>query len=215
MVTVLDPQMSQILNTGGDIEIIVASTNEDKIDSVREAFQDVFKKATVYGKKSTTSVESTIAIQPVGFESAELAAKERLNGLRTNESLVDKTMLSVENFLVEIYKNQWFDVGLLLLSDVRNNLTLKTFTQFTPVPLEIVKILESDTPLNYEKRSTGLQITIGSAMAKKLNVPHYEWHYKYTGITRYDIILNAAKTLASIYKRELQSKSSSNVSEEK
>lgn len=218
LVTTLDPQMGTLLNSGGDIEVIVTSANEDKIDSVREAFQDIFRKATVYGKKAPSS---EIAVQPVGFEAAELSAKERINALRTNEALLfDKTMLSVENFLVEIYKNQWFDVGLLLLSDVRNNVTLKTFTQFTPIPLEIIQLLHSETPADFDKRSTGLSVTIGNVMAKHLNVAHYDWHNKYTGTARYDMILTAAKCLASIYKRELQSKSSSSsatapVSEEK
>jgi non-canonical (house-cleaning) NTP pyrophosphatase len=213
VVTVLDPQMGQLLNSGGDIEIIVASTNEDKIDPVRESFQDVFRKATVYGKKGSES--TTIAAQPIGFESAELSAKERINALRSNEALVDKTILSIENFLVEVYKNQWFDVGLLLLSDVRNNVTIKTFTQFTSVPLDIVKSIEAETPTEYDKQATGLAVPIGLAMSKFLNVPHYEWHYKYTGTARYDMIMYAAKSLASIYKRELQTKATSAIAEEK
>lgn len=47
-----------------------------------------------------------MAAQPVGFESAELAAKERINNLRENEAMVDKVIVAVENFLVEPYKNQ-------------------------------------------------------------------------------------------------------------
>lgn len=103
MVVTLDPQMSSILYSGGDIEVIVASANEDKIDPVRQSFQQVFKKATVYGIGSQAK---TVASQPVGFESAELAAKERINHLRTNEAHVDKVIVSIENFLVEPYKSQ-------------------------------------------------------------------------------------------------------------
>lgn len=36
--------------------------------------------------------------------------------------------------------------------------------------------------------------------------PHYEWHKTYTSIDRMDMIINAGKALASIYKLELQSK---------
>lgn len=91
------------IDTGGATEILVASGNDDKITSVREAFQDVFGRATVYGQHSQGK---SIAAQPVGFESAELAAKERINNLRSNEAHIDKVIVAVENFLVEIYKNQ-------------------------------------------------------------------------------------------------------------
>ena len=36
--------------------------------------------------------------------------------------------------------------------------------------------------------------------------PHYEWHKTYTSIDRIDMMINAGKALASIYKVELQSK---------
>lgn len=71
--------------------------------SIREAFQAIFGRATVYGHASQCS---TIAAQPVGFESAELAAKERINNLRSNEAFIDKVIVAVENFVVEVYKNQ-------------------------------------------------------------------------------------------------------------
>lgn len=93
------------LDSGGNTEIIVASGNDDKIQSVREAFQSVFGRATVYGHPIQAN---SVAAQPVGFESAELAAKERINGLRLidNSKFADKVIVAVENFLVEPYKNQ-------------------------------------------------------------------------------------------------------------
>lgn len=190
--------------------------------AVRSAFQNVFGRATVYGHQSQAK---TIAAQPVGFESAELAAKERINILRSNEAFIDKVIVSVENFVVELYKNQWFDVGLLMLSDPRRNITLKSFTQMTFIPVQIITSLQSDTPEDYEKRGTGFAMTVGAAMSRNLDVrslefvrifelisklffqtPHYEWHKTYTTIDRIDMITNAAKALASIYKLELQSK---------
>jgi hypothetical protein len=103
VVTTLDPQMAQLIYSGGETEIVVASANDDKIISIREAFQDVFGRATVYGHPS---VAKSIAAQPVGFESAELAAKERINQLRSNENFAEKVIVAVENFVVELYKNQ-------------------------------------------------------------------------------------------------------------
>lgn len=204
VVVTLDPQMSGILFSGGDIEIIVSSNNEDKIDPVREAFQEVFKKATIYGRGSQAK---TIAAQPVGFQSAELSAKERINQLRLNESFIDKVILSVENFLLEVSDTHWYDLGLLLLSDSRHNITIKLFTQMTPIPFEMIQIMQSDTPSDYDKKETGYSVTVGSIMAQNLDVPHYEWHKTYTSIDRRDMIYSAAKSLATIYKRELQLKS--------
>lgn len=205
VVVTLDPQMSGILYSGGDIEVIVSSNNEDKIDPVREAFQEVFKKATIYGRGS---LAKSIAAQPVGFQSAELSAKERINQLRLNELFIDKVILSVENFLLEVSELHWYDLGLLLLSDPRNNITVKIFTQMTPVPYEMVQVLQSETPKDYDKIETGYAQTVGSIMGQNLGVPHYDWHKTYTLIDRRDYIYAAAKSLAAIYKRELQSKGS-------
>ena len=95
--------MSHILDSGGETEIVVASSNDDKVMSIREAFQSIFGRATVYGHHSQAK---SIAAQPVGFENAELAAKERINSLRSNEAFIDKVIVAVENFVVELYKNQ-------------------------------------------------------------------------------------------------------------
>ena len=39
-------------DSGGEIEIVVTSTKESKVIPIREAFQDVFGRATVTGKVS-------------------------------------------------------------------------------------------------------------------------------------------------------------------
>lgn len=65
---------------------------------------------------------------------------------------------------------RWFDVGLLMLSDPVRKINLKSFTQMTPIPSSIVTSLESDTPDDYEKRSTGFAVTVGSAMSQNLDV---------------------------------------------
>nr|CAG4637137.1 EOG090X08PQ [Ceriodaphnia reticulata]SVE73027.1 EOG090X08PQ [Ceriodaphnia reticulata] len=62
-------------NSGGDIDIAIASTKELKVSSVREAFQNVFGKATVKGYESQSA---GVAAQPVGFASALQAARERI-----------------------------------------------------------------------------------------------------------------------------------------
>ena len=52
VITTLDPQMKEFIKSGGDIEVVVASDKEGKVGPVREAFQEVFGQATVYGLAS-------------------------------------------------------------------------------------------------------------------------------------------------------------------
>lgn len=61
-------------------------------------------------------------------------------------------------------------MGLLVLSDPKRNITLKTMTQFTPIPLQIITSLQSDTPEDYDKKETGFAVTIGAAMSRNLDV---------------------------------------------
>lgn len=74
----------------------------------------------------------------------------------------------------------------------------------TSIPSSIIATLENDTPKDYENRSTGFAVTVGSVMSHNLNTPHYEWHKTWTKIDRCDMIINAAKALASIYKTNLK-----------
>ena len=85
VITTLDPQMKEYIHSGGDIEVVVASDKEDKVLPIRDAFQQVFGKATVYGLPSKCV---SIADQPVGFASGKQAALERVNSLRKSGSRV-------------------------------------------------------------------------------------------------------------------------------
>ena len=87
----------------GEVDILVTSDKEDKIYPVRDGFQIIFGKATVDG---TASQAKTIAAQPVGFDSALRSAEERMSNLRQDPANKDKVLLSVENFIVETYKNE-------------------------------------------------------------------------------------------------------------
>ena len=87
VITTLDPQMKEYIHSGGDIEVVVASDKEDKVLPIRDAFQQVFGKATVYGLPSKCV---SIAEQPVGFASGKQAALERVNSLRKSGEIEDK-----------------------------------------------------------------------------------------------------------------------------
>ncbi len=81
----------------------------------------------------------------------------------------------------------------------------------TPIPLSIIQVIQSDTPEDYDRKETGFSISVGSCIAKNLNVPHYEWHKAYTSIERLEMIHHASKALATIYKSELNLKVESSV----
>lgn len=202
IVTTLDPQMKEYIYSGGDTEVIVASDKDDKVRPIREAFQTVFGKATVIGLSAQAP---GIAAQPVGFTAGLKGAEHRINSIRAENPRVDDHLpvVAVENFLVELFPDQWYDAGVILLFDYAKNILLKTVTQMTPIPLPIIASMRADTPEDYELKDTGFAVTIGSVMAKNLNVPHTEWHKWYTSVSRQDMILSAAKTIATLYKQSV------------
>lgn len=198
MITTLDPQMREFLHSGGDVDIIVASDKEIKVSPVREAFQSVFGKATVTGLAAQAA---NVAAQPVGFEAAMTAARERISSLRSTQGLpAQQPILAIENFLLEVSPDKWFDVGLLLLGDPGQALELSSFTQGTPVPAPIVALAREATPEDYPHKASGFATTVGSLMGQNLQVHHSEWHQALTGVPRREMLLIAARALAGMYK---------------
>ncbi|XP_015602155.1 protein PRRC1 isoform X2 [Cephus cinctus] len=203
MITTLDPQMREFIYSGGDVDIIVASDKDVKVSPIREAFQDVFGKATVTGL--SVNAES-VAAQPVGFAAGVKGAEERINSLRNNSVLPkDIAIIALENFIVEIGEDKWYDLGVLVLNDPKHNVNLQSFTQMTPVPSQIVGLAQQSTPEDYSLKKSGLAVTIGSLMANNLQVSHNQWHHALTGISRRDMVLLAAQSLAGIYKNTINS----------
>uniref|UniRef100_A0A1B6C033 Non-canonical purine NTP phosphatase/PRRC1 domain-containing protein n=1 Tax=Clastoptera arizonana TaxID=38151 RepID=A0A1B6C033_9HEMI len=167
MITTLDPQMRDFLSNtnNGELEIIIASDKEVKISPIREAFQSVFGRVNVRGLAAHVE---TIAAQPVGFEAGLKGAWLRIEALR--QLYPEGPIVAVENFLVTLSQDRWYDVGAIVLSDVSRGLSLELFTQLTPVPTAIVTLSQEDTPADYPFANTGFAVTIGSLMGKNLHV---------------------------------------------
>ncbi|KAI4466972.1 hypothetical protein MML48_2g00000331 [Holotrichia oblita] len=199
MITTLDPQMREYIYSGGDLDILVASQQEMKISAVREAFQAVFGKATVTG---IAAQSNNIAPQPVGFAAGVKAAEERIQVVLRDSKVQQNPapVVAIENFLLEVGEDKWYDLGVLILTDPMKQINLQTFTQMTPVPAAIVTLAQEDTPQDYALRWSGLEVTVGSLMGNNLHVHHSEWHQALTGVSRRELILMAAKTLATLYK---------------
>lgn len=191
------------LDSGGDVNILVTSDKESKIAPIREAFIDVFGRATV---KGICGRSASIACQPVGPGCAQYAASERISSTRVmhqHDIPQNQTMVSVEGFLVEMSPESWFEMSCLVLEDPLSGLRITTYTQATPVPCEAINHLTFETPNDYPLRQTGFSITIGQIMSQKLGVSHEEWHDKLTGIPRRSTIYLAACCLARLFKDKI------------
>lgn len=202
MITTLDPGMKEIIYSGGDVNIVVASGSEGKVSAVREAFQLVFGKATVQG---IAVQSSSIAPQPVGYSAGLKAAEERIGNLQQQGILHEhQVILAIENFLAELTPDNWFDLGCLLLRDPRSGITLQVYTEAIPILSHYVMQAKEQTPPDYPLGWSGYAVTIGQIMGSALGVHHSEWHQALTGVSRREIIFLAARTLAGMYKAQLQ-----------
>ncbi|XP_033502668.1 protein PRRC1 isoform X3 [Epinephelus lanceolatus] len=136
MITTLDPGMAPYIKSGGDIDIVVTSDKEINVEAVRDAFQEVFGMAMVTGEPG----QSNIAPQPVGYAAGLKGAQERIDSLRRANVIHEKQpVVSLENFIAELFPDKWFDIGCLILEDPGHNIRIEVFTQATPVALEHIQ----------------------------------------------------------------------------
>ncbi|XP_059394958.1 protein PRRC1 isoform X1 [Carassius carassius] len=204
MITTLDPGMAPYIKSGGDMDVVVTSDKEVKVAAVRDAFQEVFGSAMVTGEAG----QSNIAPQPLGYAAGVKGAQERIDGLRRAAVIHEKQpVVSVENFIAELFPDKWFDIGCLILDDPGNGIHLETFTQATPVALEHVQQAQALTPPDYNLRWSGLLVTVGEVLERSVpNVSRTDWHQAFTGMSRRQMIYSAAKALAGMYKQRLPSR---------
>jgi hypothetical protein len=201
VITTLDPGMKEVIYSGGSVNIVVTSSKEVKVGAVREAFQSVFGRATVVGMDSQPS----IAPQPVGYSAGVRGAEERIENLRRSGVLDEQqAIVSIENFIVELLPDRWFDVGCVLLKDPRYGIDLMTFTQATPAPAECVCAAQDATPPDYPLHWSGLAMTVGQAVQRRVpHIDHTDWHAYYTGVSRREMLTAAARSLAGMYRTQL------------
>jgi non-canonical (house-cleaning) NTP pyrophosphatase len=201
VITTLDPGMKDVIYSGGSVNVIVTSAKEVKVSAIRQAFQSVFGRATVFGVES----QPNIAPQPVGYSAGVRGAEERIENLRQSGTIDEQqTIVSVENFLVELLPDRWFDMGCILLKDPRYGIELMTFSQATPVPSEYVCVAQDATTPDYPLRWSGFAMTVGQAIHQRL--PHIDptdWHVYLTGMSRRDMLVSAAHSLAGMYRTQL------------
>ena len=205
MITTLDPGMVPYIKSGGDIYAVVASDKEVKWGAVRDAFQSVFGAATVVGMEA----QSNIANQPVGYTAGMKGAQERIKSLRKSGKVDEKQLcVAIESFIVEQLPDHWFDVACILLDDPENNIKFEVFSLAVPVDGDIIADMQKATPQDYDLRWSGLSVTVGETIQKKLSwVKPSDWHRALTGQSRHEILQSACLLMAELYKRRLPGKS--------
>lgn len=183
IITTLDPQMSEYIYSGGDLEITVTSDDEEIVSGVREAAHTVFGKAWVNGIKLPVAAQQS---QTIGLESGLILAEERIDysyKFRKTPTLAIESVLLKEG-------NGWFDVSLLLLKDTELGLNVHTFSQAIPVPVE--KFLDKEVA----------DIDVEQKLSEYLKaVPG--WQEEVSGVQRKDIVNIAARVLLKLYKDRL------------
>lgn len=190
IITTIDPGMKEYLYSGGP-SIVVTSDKESKVSAIRDAFIDVFGRATV---KGVPAQSSSIPAQPVGPEQAVTAARERIFFIRSalqHDIPQNQIIVSIESFVTEIC-GQWYDIGCILLQDplLKEDEEIILFTQTTPVSHECIQALES----------SAWSQTVGHFYSQKLNIPHDTWQEVIGGIPRRNLLTTTATSLAKVYK---------------
>lgn len=183
IITTLDPQMSEYIYSGGDLEITVTTEEDDIVSGVREAAHSVLGQAWVNGIKLGMPVQKT---QAVGFEKALNNAKDKI---QYSFKFRKTVTVAIENLLLE-HKKKWFDLSVLVLKDFEKDINIYTFSQATPVPVE--KFLEKDVA----------DIDIENKLSEYLKaVPC--WQEEVSGISRKEVISLSARLLFKLYKDNL------------
>lgn len=200
VITTLDPQMKEYIKSGGDIDIIVASTKEVKIGPIREAMQQAFGRATVTGRDS----ESSTAAQPLGYAAALRGAQERISRLRQQDDVYEKqAIVAIEGFIVELQVDGWFEMSCLHLQDPAHNITVTTYSQPTPIPTSYILTAQDRTPSDYPLRWSGLAVTIGQVVEEaQPHIGRSNWQLALAGVSRYQSLSLAAQVLAYLYKQQ-------------
>ncbi|XP_059176985.1 protein PRRC1-A-like [Physella acuta] len=201
VITTLDPGMKELIFSGGDVSVIVASSKDNKLVPVREAFQKVFGKATVIGKECPVNT----AAQLVGFTAGLKGAEERIANLRQSGSIPEgHAVVAIEGFIVEILPERWFEMSCLLLKDFSHGIELQTFSQPTLIPTEFVLTAQEKTPTDYPLRWAGYSVTIGEVIeAAQPHIGHADWQMVLSGVSRRQSLLLAAQSLCYMYKQKI------------
>ena len=193
------------------MELVVTSTKELKITAVKIGFSRIFENVLCDG----VSIPDQVAAQPIGLEAGRDGAWGRIRHLRRqffSHPMNSRVAVSIENCITEISPGAYFDIGCVALDDPHNQIKLETFSQCISVPKEIIEQAKSATSRTYHLRNSGYEVTAGQIIEKENpHIPAADFHRRFCGISRRELLTTACQVLAGEYARELIGKSTKEI----
>ena len=193
------------------MELVVTSNKELKLNAVKNGFSRVFENVLCEG----VSVPDQVAAQPIGFEAGREGAWGRIRHLRKqffSHPLSSRIAVSIENFITEVTPGSYFDFGCIALDDPHNQIKLETYSQCVAVPNKFVTQAKTATSDSFHLRSTGYEVTAGELIGKEMpHIPATDFHKRFCGTSREEILTTACQVLAGEYAREIIGKSTKEI----
>jgi len=77
------------------------------------------------------------------------------------------------------------------------------FTQPVQVPNDIIQLLKDQTQADYPFKDQGYAVSVSHTMTHLWSLGPLEWQERLTGVSRMELLRNAALALASSYRTKL------------
>jgi adenine phosphoribosyltransferase len=177
------------------IKIAIASQNTQKVEAVKEIFNQKFSNVNDKLEFLTHKSDSMIPEQPVGIETATAGARNRLNSLP--KDIIDSAdyAIAIENYIEQSkIDNNWNDIGLVLLKEKDKTQEIICLSQPTLVPEIYVKLAQEMSA--GEVSEQGYSVTAAQAIAKSFthkNIDAHDWQkeIEFGGISRQKLLKDA------------------------
>lgn len=232
VITTLDPGMKEYLYSGGNVKIMVACERAPLVSPVRDAFQTVFGRATVYAAKfDLPNVVHPVKLASGRQEAIELAS-ERIKLLRSDTNNVP------QNQVIAIIQPalEYCDLGpesrgeshdpkssgmdalpcsfltyCMLIEDPVLCTTIYTFSHHIPVDQSILDLSQQAKLAEHNSdRHRGYAISINDLMNSRLKIHDNAtdnsesaiWLKIWAGLDEIQLVHELSLTLAHSYKRK-------------
>jgi len=202
VIATLDPQMKEYMNNKGLLDVVITLDRDEEIRGMKEGISRVFPAANVRPFVVAAGLHS--AVQPVGFANALHAAQQKIAYIRST-GYVDQTSLIIghEGFIIEAIPETWLYFDCLVLDDATRQVQVHAFTQPVQVPNDIIQLLKDQTQADYPFKELGYAVSISHTMTHLWSLGPLEWQERLAGVSRIELLRNAALALANTYRTKL------------
>lgn len=177
------------------IKIAIASQNAQKIEAVKEVFNQKFSNVNDKLEFISYKTNSLIPEQPIGIETATTGVRNRLNSLPKDVLDSADYAVAIESYIEQSPVTKlWNDIGLVLLKEKTNSQEIICLSQPTLIPDKYIKLAQE---MSADKISNiGYEVTIGQAITKSFtnkNIDSHDWHkeVEFGGISRQKLLHDA------------------------